>query len=100
MSPAIELEGVQSNDSNPRYLKPLANSNQSRFARHTFTENLPSTTRTSRELEAIFVSFQGKFSTYITLDNSNYVQPPLSVRDWNKTDNTVQNIYVTLWFLQ
>lgn len=29
MSPAIELEGVQSNDSNPRYLEPRANSNQS-----------------------------------------------------------------------
>lgn len=81
MSPAIELEGVQSNDSNPHYLEPCANSNQSRFARHTFTENLPSTTRTSRELQAIFVSFQGKFSTYITLDNSNHVQPPLSIRD-------------------
>lgn len=78
MSPAIQLEGVQSNDSNPRYLEPCANSNQSRFARHTFTENLPSTTRTSRELQAIF---QGKFSTYITLDNSNHVQPPLSIRD-------------------
>ena len=80
MSPAIELEGVQSNDSNPRYLEPRANSNESRFARHTFTENLPSTI-TSRELEAIFVSFQGMFSTYITLDNSNCVQPPLSIRD-------------------
>ena len=96
MSPAIELEGVQSNDSNPRYLEPLANSNQSRFARHTFTENLPSTTRTSREIEAIFVSFQGMFSSYITLDNSNHVQPPLSIRDWNKTDNVIQYKTFTL----
>lgn len=92
MSPAIELEGVQSNDSNPRYLEPRANSNQSRFARHTFTENLPSTTRTSRELEAIFVSFQGMFSTYITLDNSNHVQPPPP----NKTNNVIQ--YKTFTF--
>lgn len=93
MSPAIELEGVQSNDSNPRYLEPRANSNQSRFARHAFTENLPSTTRTSRELEAIFVSFQGMLSTYITLDNSNHVQPPLSIRDWNKTNNVIQIVW-------
>lgn len=59
MSPAIELEGVQSNDSNPRYLEPRANSNQSRFARHTFTENLPSTTRTSREPKQFSYPFRG-----------------------------------------
>ena len=41
MSPAIELEGVQSNDSNPRYLEPRANSNQSRFARHTLLKIYP-----------------------------------------------------------